>query len=171
MLQTFGSARLFTKRFAHTKHFVCVQDIECKLWPYGQSCRWVQPTARMGEMYAGRPHGCNTTRRADSSCARAGCAPVRCRSCGCAPLAWGVWGAGAPRAAPWRLFCLTTCCFFNRFCSVLTEKPSRSVREHEQPRRIYVVIVKQNVRLRVTSYSPPNSPAQAGTSGLPLDRL
>ena len=33
MLQTFGSARLFTKRFAHTKHFVCVRDVECKLWP------------------------------------------------------------------------------------------------------------------------------------------
>ena len=81
----------------------------------GQSCRWEQPTARMGEMYAGRPHGRDTTRRAASPGARAGCAPVRCRSCGCAPLAWGVWGAGAPRAAPWRLFCLTTCCFFNRF--------------------------------------------------------
>jgi hypothetical protein len=26
-LQTFGSARLFTKRFARTKHFVCVRFI------------------------------------------------------------------------------------------------------------------------------------------------
>ena len=33
---------------------------------------------------------------------------------------WGVCGAGAPRAAPWPLFCLKTCCFFNRFCSVST---------------------------------------------------
>ena len=72
-------------------------------------------------MYAGRPHGRNTIRCAASPGARAGCAPVRCRSCVCAPLAWGVWGAGAPRAAPWPLICLTTCCFFDCFCPLSTD--------------------------------------------------
>ena len=35
----------------------------------------------------------------------------------CAAGAWGVCGAGAPRAAPWPLFCLTTrmLSFFARF--------------------------------------------------------
>ena len=59
-----------------------------------------QPNAVKPEMYAGRPHGCDTTGRASAPGARSGEAPARCRPCRCAPQAWDVCGAGGPGDAP-----------------------------------------------------------------------
>ena len=82
----------------------------------GQSCRWEQPTARMGEMYAGRPHGRDTTRRAASPGARPVCAPARCRSWGFElSRGHGECTEQAHRAPRFQAENRSTCCFLTVF--------------------------------------------------------